>query len=668
MKLHLPKGVLTLMFISLYIGSIANADNHEYTGNEKVLTSSVVINKISKTTSWIGTKDEYVNYSNNTITNTSVSTSNGNIAGGVLGLTGSNIILTISGYGDVSFDLNKAEGVHAAGASIICGAEYKNNQSLIIKENTSVSFNSNQLNATMNRAYGGAIFIENSTMVSFENNGSVTLNNNVAISEDTYAQGGAIYITDDSSFVITGTTGDVELSNNRVNGKNGHASGGAISGSGSKTSLNLSNNKGNVILKNNTAETSWQGVYGGAIDNGGKGIFSISENEGVEFSGNAAINLATPEMVDPTKNDGDDYFKARGGAINTSNENLEICGNESVFFLNNYVRNDAVSSSGEQYGMPVTGGGAIYSNNGIKIQGNGNTLFAGNYEKTTDGVRLRAIYSQNNGAYFSAKSGSKIEFQDGITLNSGSSTDGVVHLNSEYNGQKQDGKIVFTGKYTESLLTAIKNSYNAGDVTDSEIRASRTFEMGHETVLYAGTLSLEDAAIFTATEFTVKEGATLAAVNTNAPEISLSVLAASVSISTTEVTTHNDTAAATLSADLSMADGSALTLEYGHFDLDDNDLTLGTGIALNFSVLDEVADGDSMVLFSNVNSVNFTSGVLASEYFTGMGIGADTTLEFVNGTVSLANMSGSVVPEPATATLSLLALAGLAARRRRASR
>ena len=52
---------------------------------------------------------------------------------------------------------------------------------------------------------------------------------------------------------------------------------------------------------------------------------------------------------------------------------------------------------------------------------------------------------------------------------------------------------------------------------------------------------------------------------------------------------------------------------------------------------------------------------LANHYFSGDMVGENTMLVFKEGSLYLTNL----VPEPTTATLSLLALAALAARRRR---
>ena len=110
-------------------------------------------------------------------------------------------------------------------------------------------------------------------------------------------------------------------------------------------------------------------------------------------------------------------------------------------------------------------------------------------------------------------------------------------------------------------------------------------------------------------------------------------------------------------------------------------LTLNTGLELDGELLTQIkglTKGDSLAIFNHVSDLvlgevtetavmtldtESIPGVDASPYFTNLDEGL-YYITFENNTVSIY----SNVPEPTTATLSLLALAALAARRRRASR
>lgn len=95
-------------------------------------------------------------------------------------------------------------------------------------------------------------------------------------------------------------------------------------------------------------------------------------------------------------------------------------------------------------------------------------------------------------------------------------------------------------------------------------------------------------------------------------------------------------------------------------------------IHLELSLDDMVTQNSEALLFAGVDTMNFvfddatigsngTYECFANHYFTGDMVGENTMLVYKEGNLYLTNM----VPEPTTATLSLLTLAALAARRRR---
>ena len=142
----------------------------------------------------------------------------------------------------------------------------------------------------------------------------------------------------------------------------------------------------------------------------------------------------------------------------------------------------------------------------------------------------------------------------------------------------------------------------------------------------------------------------------------------------------------TLNADLEIKSGAKVTAN-GALNLNGSALTLGTGITLDGSLASKLialpAD-DKLALFSGITELNFTAaeGVTYNSSATVAYNAVDTTVDltdvfsvegvkagmyeltFSDDTLWASQM---VVPEPATTTLSLLALAGLCARRRRKS-
>jgi hypothetical protein len=128
---------------------------------------------------------------------------------------------------------------------------------------------------------------------------------------------------------------------------------------------------------------------------------------------------------------------------------------------------------------------------------------------------------------------------------------------------------------------------------------------------------------------------------------------------------------ATLNANLELVDGSTLALA-------GNSLALGSSLTLGNVLLDDatlaevwaLGAGESLTLFSGVDTLvvggsSYTGAFTtdAARIFANVGEADEYILIYsgsADGVVSI-----QAVPEPTTATLSLLALAGLVARRRR---
>ncbi len=154
-------------------------------------------------------------------------------------------------------------------------------------------------------------------------------------------------------------------------------------------------------------------------------------------------------------------------------------------------------------------------------------------------------------------------------------------------------------------------------------------------------------------------------------------------------------AGSALTADLTLANSAGLVVNVGGITADSSTpvctlsgtLTLGSGLTLTLENLGVLKEGQSLTLFSGVTSLTFTqpneSGVgtattATDDITTGeidastvfSGLGKDDFWLTYTGTADgnkgiVALVAQRDVPEPTTATLSLLALMGLAARRRR---
>ena len=133
----------------------------------------------------------------------------------------------------------------------------------------------------------------------------------------------------------------------------------------------------------------------------------------------------------------------------------------------------------------------------------------------------------------------------------------------------------------------------------------------------------------------------------------------------------------TLNANLTLTTGATLEVADGGLAMGST-LTLQEGLMLGDSTLSRIHSltvGESTTLFSGVDGLTLGSteysfittedSILASPYFSNLTNNYILTYTGTdNGSLSITMMSASV-PEPTTATLSLLALAALASRRRR---
>ena len=433
--------------------------------------------------------------------------------------------------------------------------------------------------------------------LSINNNGTVSFDANSVTANDRTAYGGAMHMGARSTVEITGND-KVSFNDNKLNATKNYAYGGA------------------VYLTGNTNRTA---------------DLSVSGNVDVSFSGNAVT--------------ASNYVY--GGAISSqANTNVAIEGNTGkVDISNNSVA--LASSSG------TIRGGAIYSEKGatLSIAGNKEVIFAGNYEKTGDTYRLRSIYSvessssSDSGVKLSAAADGKIEFRDSVYIQ------GNVKLNDAYGDEAQTGKIIFTGRTTESDLNAViaantAEGETARVATANEIALSRTSDITGSITLHNGTLSLQDDAVLKATELIIKEGATLEGSRTNEEIAMVFAMSAEDEAVLDSV--------ASLNADLVLEDGAILNMVGGSIDLNGKALTMGSNIQVSYT--GNAAEGEEVVLFKNVGSTD------ATEYELTLN-GKTTTATLSDGNVVVEYTAS--VPEPTTATLSLLALAALAARRRR---
>ena len=476
--------------------------------------------------------------------------------------------------------------------------------------------------------------------------GSVSGYDKVTASAISASFGGAIgAIKANNEFSIS-ENGDVILSDCSTTNKGGlfYLNQSSYTTPQQHTTLNISDNTGSVSISNNYSKS-----YGGAIaaDNNGSypeyyTIINISGNTGaVKFTGN--------------NTDGS------GGAIRSDGK-LNICNNGSVSFTAN-----AVNMANGNWG------GAIYmgvsTENALNISGNDTVEFRGNYlykpqstyvpEAT---VRLNSIYQKgtNQANYISAKTGGSVVFYDAILTESAGSR-ASYELNADYtdaNGatQKAGGTITFSGKYVKQDLAAFD-----GAVGDEDGSLTSTFAAN--TTLHNGTLSIEDKAVLQTKNITINGGAQLTLQDGTCETLAGGTLLFQ------EGSVMAASGCNTLSAQsITFEENTTLTLTLGEINQENALISLATGDVsfslgtIDFIGIDTLAEGQYLVL--TLAEAELSTMEWNTDELTVKGLTAGDSIAW-NESGTALYLNHKIIPEPTTATLSLLALAGLAARRRR---
>ena len=275
----------------------------------------------------------------------------------------------------------------------------------------------------------------------------------------------------------------------------------------------------------------------------------------------------------------------------------------------------------------------------------------------------------------------------------GSGTVSVINSNVTFASQsKFTGNLTVQG--TNAKLSITSGNYNAAGMLEANGNGA-TLNLGtnNVTIKADGQIKLasevteanSSAAKLKANNVTISKEATLTVKGTEYIPVEV------------DGTINNLTLAATYalpvlnSKQVGIADVAKLTFNsgatyealYGNLGLNNGELTLAVPssfadkIHLEVRFDGEYSEDAKLVLFTDAGKVNFiyngetvtatgnqTFTLNAADYFDGAAINDNTKVVFESGTVYLTEFN-KVIPEPTTATLSMLALAGLAMRRRR---
>lgn len=590
-----------------------------------------------------------------------------------------------------------------------------------------VVFSSNSISAEGSKnVNGGAIYMGASATAHLDNNkGDVVFSGNTATSGRLSAYGAAVYGTGGTTtiFSASGNSGQVAFTNNAASGKT--ANGAAIYMD--KGSVTMDGN-GSVLISGNHADnttTSISKMYGGAIYS--TGLLSISGNTGtVTIQNNYLSSAATGTTATNSVMGGAIYSTSKAMSISNNAGGVSITGNHvdaTGVTASAYVGGGAIYATNAP--LIMEGNGHVeFSGNYVRLQ-NSLSFNAVTMKPTKASSDTTPIMKLAAGEGTSIVFRDSVNISAGtsqvVSLN-------ADYTDAGGKTSQATGDIVFTGKDaagndTAQRIVNLKTTLGMADTTASadEIRASQTSKLNAAVKLHNGTLRVEDGAELQLTSLSIAESATVKLTN---GALTLGGSATLRSDSTTGLVSDvllengkidgggshasmSDVFISTINEAFSISD---VSMENVHFESELTTLTLTnvsfdngssfsvgeTGIIIldnaivNYS-LDNLASSsgvftaDLTELFhcstQGQLELNIDTEALAQHGYTGLAVqfgedvNADAMAIRLNGITydyagavdsnGAPSFSINIIPEPATTTLSLLALAGLAARRRR---
>lgn len=553
-------------------------------------------------------------------------------------LTVNGVQLTVGDGDGKTASISSFSSVVLDGGTIRFNNKLDTFNNLTVESGKSGTINSFDMGA---RADGAALTLAGTTTV----NGELTVQN----------QWNAQFVVDDLSG--TGTL--------NIKGTDG----GASSSEPAYYSMKLDNFSGTIAIANSSATV--KRTFSSLAD-----LASVQTNYTV--TGGTITNVCTANFSEGDVTLGDVACELSGtisgGSITGGSADVTISGNVTGGTING---NDHITISGQISGGSVENatlsgnvisGGSINNvtlaaNERLNVQGGGSVTIGNVTHATTGGaygygliVSGTTALTMNGEADFTSNEFNKIGIQNGSSLtvaNGGDVTCAQLGWSdNSMNGTttvEQGGSLTAASAYVKSFTNAgtteVTGTLNAETIVNSgtmTVNALAAINDGANVTLNGGTLNIQNEAHISA--LTLGAGAEIT-VNDHAGMLTTSAL-----------TVNGDS---TVNANLVFAENSTVTFAAGSVTLGcDIDFGTGTTISLGESYLDTLRTDGKVLLFADVDhySDNLESIMVTGNFTPGHLL----AVEQGNGKFSIY-----ATPEPATATLSLLALAGLMARRRR---
>lgn len=420
-----------------------------------------------------------------------------------------------------------------------------------------------------------------------------------------------------------------------------------------ETNDNLVLTGGITLIQDASLSVGGKGAYiQGTIAGQGKNL-TLTQTGELRLSGGATLQTldSTAKVtLDDKKADGStdaaskvytmSNVKGTGTLVVDKNVTLNLTGHASDQTLQTSTKaiiNSGIINIGSASTLDISNGATRYNSKDdskIVIQNGGKLIVKSGFEFTAVGTQnatFQLTTGDNQGYNCSSANykltNAQIKYNANVWTDFGNTLENCSLLNEATDG----GHMNFKGSLVNNSLLTL--GANTGSV----------YLLNQENVVSIGSLSVVAGK----------------AVQAHSGSDTKSDL---VALSVTDSLTTTGSSSATIKASmLTLADG--VTLNFGSSVTLSGDLTMNSNLVLADGMLGE----DGVTLFTNVTGLTLATGVYtapvdAATVFAGVETGA-YNLVFADNVVSL--QAAPAVPEPATATLSLLALAGLCARRRR---
>ncbi len=453
-----------------------------------------------------------------------------------------------------------------------------------------------------------------------------------------------------------------------------------------KVGRNIWNNKSGNRLWNETSD-NWTMNGRSYTYLNGMDVYFTDEGAGVvRLSGNIA-----PATIEVNNSEGNDY------TFTAANRNSKLTGGTSI--TKNGTGTLTITAANEHSGATVLNAGTLnlYNSTALGTTADGGTATVSTASGTTLGIgnKSHVVLAGDNSikGTVNIESGSALYIRSKGYEAETSNVAGTLIFDGANGSTNNAGTLSGSGRVrvNNSTVQFAKLSNFSGDLSISGEDAQLKLGSNNLTVRKDCDLSLSSdngGAMISAARITVADGGNLEVedLTLNIADVQYSRLTDSGAMLDLG-TTYNTIVGGTINADLvTLNMGASYTANGAALSLNDRgELTLAVTktatkkIDLYLDPTTTYAENAQVILFTDVATANFIadnsmglkagSGQIytlnANNYFSSAWLNDDTTLVY-DTNLGIVYLEGvNAIPEPTSATLSLLALTALAARRRR---